>query len=291
MELKDNLKKYKEIVDRNLVKYLPNGIPSNLFNSMEYSLVAGGKRIRPILLLVVCDKYGISRDISIPVAVSIEYIHTYSLIHDDLPSMDDDDYRRGKLTNHKVFGEATAILAGDGLLTEAFNIVANINNLNDRTKIEIIKILSHASGPNGMIKGQVLDIENEGKLINESTLMEIHENKTGKLLLAPLLIAALLCNFDEREKKGISDFGRFLGLTFQITDDIIDCCGKFEETGKLVGSDEKKDKATYVSIHGLESAKNIAKDYIEKGITSLRESNIDIIFLDELITYLLNRKG
>lgn len=291
MNLKEALKHYKGIVDNNLTCYIPKGIPENLAESMEYSLIAGGKRIRPILLLMVCDYYKIGREISLPIAVSLEYIHTYSLIHDDLPAMDDDDYRRGKLTNHKIFGEAMAILAGDALLTQAFEIVCNVEGLESNKRNEIIKILATSSGANGMIKGQVLDIENEGKILDEELLVKIHENKTGKLLIAPLLISAILCDFKNNEKNAIENYGKYLGLTFQITDDILDVCGQFEEMGKMAGRDEKLSKATYVTIKGLEEAKNLAKNYADLGVKVLKDNNLELPFLVEIINYLLTRKS
>jgi geranylgeranyl diphosphate synthase type II len=291
VELLEVLKGYKELIDNNLCHFIPQDVPENLAKSMEYSLKAGGKRIRPLLLLLVCDHYKISREISLPLALSIEYIHTYSLIHDDLPSMDDDDYRRGKLTNHKVFGEGMAILAGDALLTQAFNIISEIKNLSADKKIKVISILSEAAGPSGMIKGQVLDLENEGKILTEEELKEIHINKTGKLLLAPLKMAAEICDLKDEEKKALEKYGESLGLTFQITDDILDICGNFQDMGKLSGSDEKLQKATYVSIKGLEKAKELAQYYAQLGVEALSEGNLQIPYLKEILTYLLTRKG
>lgn len=291
MNLKEAIKSYKEEIDKSLTNYIPESTPENLAESMEYSLIAGGKRIRPILLLMVCDYYKVNREISLPIAVSIEYIHTYSLIHDDLPAMDDDDYRRGKLTNHKIFGEAMAILAGDALLTQAFHIAANIKGLEPHKKVEIIKVLAQSAGSAGMIKGQVLDIENEGKIIKEEDLFEIHENKTGKLLLAPLLISAILCDFNDNEKKAIENYGNYLGLTFQITDDILDVCGQFEDMGKMTGSDEKLSKATYVTLKGLEEANKLARHYSGLGVKALKDSNLDLPYLVEIINYLLSRKS
>lgn len=291
MNLKEAIKWYKEDIDKSLTYYIPKDTPETLAESMKYSLIAGGKRIRPILLLMVCDHYKVKREISLPLAVSIEYIHTYSLIHDDLPAMDNDDYRRGKPTNHKIFGEALAILAGDALLTQAFDIASNIKGLDPLKKVEIVKILAQAAGAVGMIKGQVLDIENEGKILSEEKLFEIHENKTGKLLLAPLLISAILCDFNEKEKRAIENYGKYLGLTFQITDDILDVCGQFEEMGKMSGSDEKLSKATYVTIKGLEEAEKLAKHYSELGAKALKDCDLDLPYLFEIINYLLNRKS
>lgn len=291
MNFKEVVKAYKTEIDNNLCSYIPKDVPENLAKSMEYSLQAGGKRIRPILLLNVCDHYKVPRKISLPLALSLEYIHTYSLIHDDLPAMDDDEYRRGKLTNHKVFGEAMAILAGDALLNQAFEIVSEVEGISAEKKVEILKILSKSSGASGMIKGQVLDIENEGKILKEESLVEIHANKTGKLLLAPLLIAGCICDFNENQRKSIEEYGKYLGLTFQITDDILDVSGDFESMGKLTGSDEKLSKATYVSLKGLEGAKELAQQYAQMGISSLKQCDLDIPFLVEVMNYLLIRKG
>ncbi|WP_350344673.1 polyprenyl synthetase family protein [Proteinivorax tanatarense] len=291
MELKEVLNKYKQLIDENIASYIPAECPTKLKESMTYSLEAGGKRIRPALLLMVSDHYKVSRKISLPVACAIEYVHTYSLIHDDLPAMDDDDYRRGKPTNHKAFGEGIAILAGDGILNIAFEILGNLEGVDSKLKVRLIKELSSSSGVSGMIKGQVHDLEGEGTNLNGAQLEDIHKYKTGKLLTAPLKMAAYLSNLDDKAVNALADYGYHFGMAFQITDDILDVCGDFDSLGKSVGSDEKMDKSTYVSLYGLEKAKEMANSHIQKGVNELSINNISVPYLPELLTYLLDRKA
>ncbi|WP_353892371.1 polyprenyl synthetase family protein [Proteinivorax hydrogeniformans] len=291
MDLKQGLAQYKEIIDNNITRFIPENCPPKLKESMEYSLKAGGKRIRPALLLMVCDHYKVSRELSLPVACSIEYIHTYSLIHDDLPAMDDDDFRRGKPTNHKVFGEAIAILAGDGILNTAFEILSNLEGIDPKIQVKLIKELSVSAGITGMIKGQILDIEGEEKQLTSSQLADVHRYKTGKLLTAPLKMAASLSKLDKETAEALYSYGDHFGMAFQITDDILDVCGSFESLGKAVGSDEKLSKSTYVTLHGLDKAKLMAKEHVQQGIKELEDNDIKVPYLPQLLTYLLNRKA
>src|SRR5690625_1592167 len=203
---------------------------------MSYSLFAGGKRLRPILLLASYNTFASNKEKVFKTAAALEMIHTYSLIHDDLPAMDDDDYRRGKLTNHKVFDEATAILAGDALLTYSFEIIAEDPSLNDVEKVYLLRMLSKKSGPKGMVAGQILDLAYENKDITLEQLEEIHHLKTGQLLKFPILAGAFLGNATEEELKYLEEFAHYIGLIFQIQDDILDVIGDEEKLGKPVGS-------------------------------------------------------
>ncbi|WP_019241327.1 MULTISPECIES: polyprenyl synthetase family protein [Bacillus] len=267
------MKEHKEIVEAELTRQVDLlAAPAVLKDSMVYSLQAGGKRIRPLLVFAVLDAFGSPTSRGLAAACGIEMIHTYSLIHDDLPSMDDDDIRRGKPTNHKVYGEANAILAGDALLTLCFQILANMNveELSANQLVEVIKVISTCAGAEGMVGGQTADMEAEGKSISLSELEYIHEHKTGKLLTASVLTGAILAGATEEQKNILSKFSYHLGLAFQIRDDILDIEGVEEEIGKPVGSDLENDKNTYPALLTLEGAKerlneeiNLAKEYLQ----------------------------
>ncbi len=259
-ELDTKMQHWIEIVNKALEGFVPEKqVPqAKIYEAMRYSLLAGGKRIRPVILLAVCEMLQGELNEAIPFACSVEMIHTYSLIHDDLPVMDDDDYRRGRLTNHKVYGEAIAVLAGDALLNKAHEIlldtVANAKD-NMQGKARAAFVISNAAGTEGMIGGQVVDLESEGKQISEELLLYMHRNKTGALLKAPAMAAAELCDATNEEKQCICTFAEKLGIAFQIRDDILDVEGSLDSMGKQAGSDEKKGKSTYVSFYGLEEAK------------------------------------
>ena len=246
---------------------LEDGAPNEIKDAMRYAVTGGGKRIRPILLLATADILGVKLDKVLPFAVSLECVHSYSLVHDDLPAMDNDDYRRGKLSTHKKFGEATGILCGDALLNFAYeNALSVVKNENDA---KALKILADYAGYGGMIKGQVLDLYYEGKEANGDALFEIYYNKTAKLLTAPLLIASTLAGgkyFDE-----LKSFGENLGLLFQITDDLLDETGTLEKIGKSPKKDKMEDKLTSIKIFGLNGAKNIAEEYYEKAVVSIEK--------------------
>lgn len=229
--------------------------PVSIKKSMAYSLKAGGKRIRPMLLLAVLETYGQKAEKGLDVACALEMIHTYSLIHDDLPAMDDDALRRGQPTNHKVFGEATAILAGDALLTYAFELIASSTAHSPEHVIKLIQLLASAAGPEGMVGGQMADMEGEKRMLSLPELEYIHLHKTGRLLAFSVMAGALIGGADERETALLETYARHIGLAFQIRDDILDVEGTEEEIGKRVGSDESNEKSTYPSLLSMAGAK------------------------------------
>ncbi|MBM6617343.1 polyprenyl synthetase family protein [Bacillus sp. RD4P76] len=258
--------------------------PSNLLDAMNYSLQAGGKRIRPLLLFATLSAFNKNPKLGLPVATAIEMIHTYSLIHDDLPSMDNDDLRRGKPTNHKVYGEALAILAGDALLTYSFQLLAELNDsaITDMIKLKLIQQLAIAAGPEGMVGGQVADMEGENKSLTIHELEYIHERKTGKLLEYSIIAGALLSEATEEQLKILREFSRHLGLAFQIRDDILDIEGTVEEIGKPVGSDITNRKSTYPSVLTLDGAKEKLNYHITRGKELLHEANIQHNYLEQI---------
>lgn len=271
----------KKIDDVILTHLEENHVSKTIMEASKYSIKSGGKRFRPYLLFAVLDAFGIPLESGLKTAGAIEMIHTYSLIHDDLPAMDDDDLRRGNPTNHKVFGEAAAILAGDNLLTESFSLIANDKKLSTGDKLKLIQMISKSAGQNGMIGGQMLDIEAENREISFEDLEQIHSYKTGKLISAPVKAAAVIADADERTTFHLLKFADYLGIIFQIRDDILDVTGDVEITGKNTGSDARKDKVTYVSTFGLEGA----MDQMDRRVTLARaelEAVSDMINIDEL---------
>ena len=262
--------------------------PEVLGESIVYSLCNGGKRIRPVLALACADALGVERAEILPFALALEMIHTYSLVHDDLPAMDNDDFRRGKPSNHKKFGEANAILAGDALLNEAYSIC-----FNECTKGEkyayASRFLNESAGIYGMVAGQSADLyfSQTQRDVSEADLRYVHEHKTGKLLLAPVVIASILGG--SKSYLSLEQFGRLLGVLFQITDDILDVTGDFEKIGKTVGKDEKENKLTYVRLYGLEGAK-VRADMCAKDCHAVLEGvDGEVEFLHDLVDYVLNR--
>ncbi|WNS81999.1 polyprenyl synthetase family protein [Domibacillus sp. DTU_2020_1001157_1_SI_ALB_TIR_016] len=243
--------------------------PGSLKEAMIYSLKAGGKRIRPMLLFAALETYGKKADAGLDAACALEMIHTYSLIHDDLPAMDDDDLRRGKPTNHKVFGEATAILAGDALLTYAFEVIARSEAYSSEQAVELIRMLSFAAGPAGMVGGQVADMEGEQKKLSLGELEYIHHHKTGRLLAFSVMAGALIGGADEMEKALLETYARHIGLAFQIRDDILDIEGTEEEIGKPVGSDESNEKSTYPSLLTMAGAKKKLEEELQGAQSAL----------------------
>ncbi|RIN25835.1 polyprenyl synthetase family protein [Staphylococcus succinus] len=231
-------------------------LDTNLEESMHYSLNAGGKRIRPVLLLLTLDMLSNDYKLGFSSALGLEMIHTYSLIHDDLPAMDDDDYRRGKLTNHKVFGEWKAILAGDALLTKAFDVIINDTTLDDAIKVKLIRRLSFSSGHLGMVGGQTLDMQSEGSAIDLTTLEQIHNAKTGALLKFAVMAAVDIAEPETLVATALEQYSEHLGLMFQIKDDLLDIYGDEQKLGKAVGSDIENDKSTYVSLLGRSGAED-----------------------------------
>ena len=262
--------------------------PNVLGESMQYSLLSGGKRIRPILLLAVADVLGLDLKNVLSFAFAIEMIHTYSLIHDDLPAMDNDDFRRGQLSNHKKYGEATAILAGDGLLNTAYSVCFEACAKGSEY-IRAAQFLCDCAGAKGMIAGQAMDLEftNQEKDLEELDLQEIHRLKTGKLILAPILIPSILTNYKYYFE--LEDFAQNLGLLFQITDDILDEEGSFDKVGKTIGKDNAEDKLTFVKVYGLNGAKIQADLYASNCVTVLDALKGDVAFLRDLVGYVRTR--
>ena len=292
MTFKDYMKEKKSQIDRQLCTLLQTDVPqfSTLYKAMNYSLMAGGKRIRPILLLATLEALGKDSTPYLELACALECVHSYSLIHDDLPAMDNDDLRRGKPTNHVVFGEGTAILAGDGLLTYAFELMARQQQIAPEKLTQCIAVFAHAAGPAGMVGGQAFDLESEGNLhIGRKGLELLHQAKTGVIFKAAIDLAALLGDADEKEKQMLDAYAVNMGLTFQITDDILDVVGDEAVIGKPVGSDEKNDKATYVTIFSLEEARNMAKEAAQKAIDAIARLGEQAWFLRDLVSYMLVR--
>ncbi len=259
--------------------------------AMEYSLSAGGKRIRPMLTLAFCEMLGGVKEKALHFACAVEMIHTYSLIHDDLPCMDDDDLRRGRPSCHKKFGEATALLAGDGLLTLAFNMIAKAD-LQNNAKVKALGILSEKAGILGMIGGQELDIKNENNpLVTAEDLLEIYKGKTSALLEAACMLGVVATgNYNDLELKPAKEYGYNLGVAFQIIDDILDVTSTEEELGKPIGSDEDNNKVTFVSIYGVKEANEFATAYSENALDILKNYKNNE-FLMDLTNKLLNRKN
>ncbi|MBN1827867.1 MAG: polyprenyl synthetase family protein [Deltaproteobacteria bacterium] len=274
-DLKVYLNSRKELVDQALNRRLSSsGSPhsATVFESMRYSLFAGGKRLRPILCLAAVDALGGDRESVMDAACALEMIHTYSLIHDDLPAMDDDDFRRGRPTNHKIFGEGIAILAGDALLTEAFDLLAGSplkGQLTAQRLLRVIQEIAAAAGVNGMVGGQAADLESEGKPVDRQVLQYIHNHKTEKMITVSLRSGAIAAGADDGSLVAITEYGRRIGLAFQIADDILDIVGDQEALGKDVGSDEAKKKATYPALYGIDASRREANRLVEESLKTL----------------------
>lgn len=264
-------------------------IPGKLKESMIYSLMAGGKRIRPILLFATLDALGCPEKKGLSVAAGLEMIHTYSLIHDDLPAMDNDELRRGKPTNHAIFGEGTAVLAGDGLLTAAFDLIAGDPELNTGIRCRMIQMLANAAGPEGMVGGQEDDLEAEEKTLTIEELMSVHRRKTGRLILFPVAAAAVIAGAPEHRQQALEQYAGHLGLAFQIGDDILDIAGSEQELGKPVGSDLVNHKNTYVSLLTMEGAREKLEAHVAAAKKALLEGGIDDGILSALADYLRTR--
>jgi len=295
MEFMEKQKSYADMINDFLEGYIKENdlIEKSIYSAMRYSLLAGGKRLRPVLALSVCDMLKGDLNEVLPFACAVEMIHTYSLIHDDLPAMDNDDYRRGKPTNHKIYGESLAILAGDGLLNMAFELMleSTSNNCNNiENKVKAMEYISKSSGVKGMIGGQVIDTESENKQVPIQTLEHMHRCKTGALIKAPVVSAAIICNASCEELRSLELYAEGLGLAFQIKDDILDVEGSTEKLGKQVGSDMSNKKTTYVSIYGLEKSKQMLKRTTEEAIKSIEKFGTKASFLKELAEYLIVRE-
>jgi geranylgeranyl diphosphate synthase type II len=297
MDLKHYLKERCKLVDEALEKLLPPGddLPVSLHRSMRYSVFAGGKRIRPILMLAACEAVGGDKDSAMPAACAMEMIHTYSLIHDDLPAMDDDDFRRGNPTNHKVFGEAIAILAGDALLTQAFIAMSDpalAGKVPPAALVAVINEIGRCAGSFGMVGGQVVDMESEGKSdIDLPTVQYIHTHKTGALIKASVKAGALLGGADDAELAALTSYGEVVGLAFQIADDILDIEGTTEQIGKDAGSDEARGKATYPALVGLSESKKRAGELVGMALDVLAGFDGKAEPLREIARYIVARKS
>ena len=291
MKLKEYFGLCKGIVEAKLESLIENQaeIPI-IYDAMRYSLLAGGKRLRPIMAIMACDLFDGDVNEVLPFACSIEMIHTYSLIHDDLPAMDNDDYRRGKLTNHKVFGEGFAILAGDALLNKAFEIMHQALVLNPKLgNIKAAAYISKASGTQGMIGGQCIDLHYESKSINLDILNAMHDKKTGAMIKAPLVAGSLISGASEEDVQRMEKFGQLIGLAFQISDDILDVEGSTEKLGKKTGSDANNNKSTFVSYYGTQKSKEIAKELIKEAQDIISIYGDKGLLLKELSNYIIER--
>lgn len=294
MEFKQALKEKANNIEDILKQYMPkeDGYQKTIIEAMNYSLSAGGKRLRPILTIEACKSVGGNVEDVIPFAVAIEMIHTYSLIHDDLPALDNDDLRRGRPTNHKVYGEAMAILAGDSLLNYAFEIMlSNSINKEDPNKyLKAINEIAKSSGIYGMIGGQVVDVESENKEIEKEKLDFIHMNKTAAIIVGCMRAGAIVGGACEKQLEAITKYAKNIGLAFQIVDDILDIIGDETKLGKHVGSDIENHKSTYPSLLGLEKSKEIAHDLIDEAKNSINNLCDDTKFLNGLAEYIIDRE-
>lgn len=294
MDLKSYLAERIARVDKALESCLPEEdvLPASLHGAMRYSIFAGGKRIRPVLAIAACESVGGDGDAVLPVACALEMIHTYSLVHDDLPAMDDDDFRRGRPTNHKVFGEAVAILAGDALLTEAFLLLSHPEataRIPAETCRRVIQVIARAAGSQGMVGGQVVDMESEGKPFDFPVLEYIHTRKTGALILASIQSGALVGNAGEGAYAALTRYGSAAGLAFQIADDILDIVGDQKELGKDVGSDEARGKATYPALLGIEESRRRARELRDIALAALEPLGPPAEPLRQIAHYIVDR--
>jgi len=292
MDIKAYLSDSKKLVDEYLEKLLPaeSEAPPTIHKAMRYSVFAGGKRVRPILVLASGETLNGNRSILLQLGAAIEMMHTYSLIHDDLPALDNDDLRRGRPTCHKVFGDAMAILAGDALMTRCYQILAQLPGVSDTTRIRIIQEVSAATGTvRGMIGGQVVDLESEGKRISSEDLDYIHHSKTGALLAACVRSGALAASADAEELQALSEFGSKIGLVFQIVDDILDITSTSEELGKTAGKDEKVKKATYPALYGLEASRQKADELMESALQDIEDFGENAESLRSLARFVVQR--
>lgn len=296
MDITKYLREKKLLVEKEMSALMPGGkrLTGNLHDAMSYSLEAGGKRIRPILALAACEAVGGEAKRVMPAACAIEFIHTYSLIHDDLPAMDNDDYRRGKPTCHRAFDEATAILAGDALLTAAFEIMSNAS-LFKGASMEAVMDTAHdiarAAGASGMVGGQQADMEAEGKEVDLPTLEFIHTHKTGALILASVKAGAKLGGGNKDQNSALAKYAELAGLAFQVADDILDVTGSTDILGKDAGSDEARKKATYPSIIGLKEARLRAAELLDMAIDSLKDFDDKADPLREIARYIVDRNS
>jgi geranylgeranyl diphosphate synthase type II len=292
LKLEKYLEEKKILIDQRLEKYVQNRGPTKIWEAMKYSLMAGGKRLRPVLSLAVAEVLNCDIENVLPVACAIEMIHTQSLIHDDLPSLDNDDLRRGKPTNHIVYGEALAIIAGDALFAYAFNLIVKEtpHNINPENLVRVIQEISHAAGADGMCGGQALDIalEKNGE-VDDATLQFIHTHKTGAIIRASVRAAAILANASEEQLLCLTFYAENIGLAFQIVDDVLDVTGVTEQLGKKAGKD--LNKATYPKLYGARESMNIAGSHINLAIKNLEVFGEKAEYLRLLAEYTLKRRS
>ena len=294
MDFKEELKEKVKIVDEYMEKFLPpeDKYPEIIHKAMRYSVFAGGKRLRPIMVMEACRAFGGDVEKAMPFACAIEMIHTYSLIHDDLPALDNDDYRRGRLTSHKMFGENMAILAGDALLHHAFETMAEACvKMNDIKYTKAMLAIAQGAGINGMVAGQVVDVISEGKEIDKDTLDYIHKNKTAAMIIGALKAGAEIGGASDEEIKNIERVGELVGVAFQIQDDILDVTSTLEELGKPINSDEKNHKVTYATMFGVEDASKIVLDMSNEALEILHSMGDRMEFLERPTEYLIRRKN
>lgn len=292
MDINHYLAEKKALIDMALDRFLPSEKekPTTIHRAMRYSVFAGGKRLRPVLVLASAEAVGGDTSLVMPAACAMEMIHTYSLIHDDLPAMDDDDYRRGRLTSHKVFGDAMAILTGDALLTHAFYVLSLCEKTISAHRVNlVVGEIAAAAGTMGMVGGQVADLESQGKEIAPEDLEYIHRNKTGALFTASLRSGAILAGADQQQLEALTAFGQHLGLAFQITDDILDVTGDSSKLGKSTGSDLRKEKATFPGLYGLEQSVKMAKEQSKRAVTIAETLGSRAEPLALLVQYLVSR--
>ena len=292
MELKAYLATRQKEVDRALDRFLPkeSAKPATIHKAMRYSLFAGGKRLRPILCLAAAEACGGKTAAALPLACAVECIHTYSLVHDDLPSMDNDDLRRGRPTSHKVFGEGIAVLTGDALLTVAFEIATHAEPTRRYSLRDILRDLAIAAGSRKLIAGQVADLEAEGQPITRAGLRYIHENKTAAMLAVSVRLGAMSANATEPQLAAITDFGHSLGLAFQVIDDILDVTQTSEKLGKSAGKDVAAQKATYPAVIGLDASRREAKRLTQRADAALEPFGAKADMLRQIASYLLARE-
>lgn len=295
MDIEKYLEEKRQLVDRYLEAHLPpvGTSPAMLHEAIRYSLLAGGKRIRPILTIAAAEAIGSPPASLLPVACAFEFIHTYSLIHDDLPAMDNDDFRRGKPTNHKVYGDGMAILAGDGLQTMAFEWCSRadlVNDIEPYVQVQIIAELAIGSGNQGMVSGQVLDIQAENQQVELVELQNIHAHKTGKLIRASVRAGALLSGANLTQFGQLTGYAEDIGLAFQIADDVLNVTGTREELGKDANTDAERGKQTYPSFYGLEGAKKLAQECADLAIGRLRSFDDKADPLRGIAQYIVSRR-
>jgi geranylgeranyl diphosphate synthase, type II len=288
-DLMNYLQSRQTLIEENLERFVPVLYPVRLYESMRYSLLAGGKRLRPVLCLAACELVGGTTNMAMPTACALEMIHTMSLIHDDLPSMDNDDYRRGIPTNHKVYGEAMAILAGDALLAYAFQVIAQTEAVPAQRVLEVVRRLGLAASAMGLVGGQVVDIESEGKQISLETLQYIHEHKTGALLEISVVSGALLGGASPQQVELLSSYAHKVGLAFQIIDDVLDITATDEQLGKTAGKDLAQAKATYPSFWGVEASQAKAQQLIAEAKAILKPFGEKAVILEHLADFITQR--